>query len=170
MKYNQRIKLTGVTFAVIVAIIVAISVSKPAPSTSTIRREEVIIPQDQVNEEVNTKTGVMVTEEETQKAHGIFVDYDSALLTNANNGSVVLFFWAGWCPTCQALERNLNAEIDQFPADLTILRTNYDSETALIQKYGVSYQHTLVQIDAKGNLIKKWSGSYNLSDILKQLI
>lgn len=101
---------------------------------------------------------------------GKYVDYDQTLLADAEGGQVVLFFWAGWCPTCQALERNLIAELDQIPAGLTILRANYDTEEDLKRKYGVTYQHTLVQVDAAGNLLQKWSGSYSLSDIVNQLI
>jgi hypothetical protein len=40
---------------------------------------------------------------------------------------------------------------------------DYDNSTALKQKYGVTMQHTLVQVDAKGNLIAKWTGSPTLS-------
>src|SRR5690606_32085668 len=85
---------------------------------------------------------------------GSYVDYDPALLANANDGDVVLFFHATWCPTCRILNNNLNAELAEIPADLTILKTDYDAQTELKQKYGVTYQHTLVQVDAQGNLIK----------------
>ncbi|KXK26064.1 MAG: Thioredoxin [candidate division WS6 bacterium OLB20] len=100
---------------------------------------------------------------------GSYVDYDERLLANASNGDVVLFFLASWCPTCKILNDSINGSLDEIPSDLTILKTDYDTYTQLKQKYGVTYQHTLVQVDAQGNLIKKWSGGFSLDDIVAQL-
>ena len=46
---------------------------------------------------------------------------------------------------------------------------DYDNSTSLKQKYGVTYQHTLVQVDSKGAQIAKWSGSPTLSALLKEV-
>ena len=37
----------------------------------------------------------------------------------------------------------------------------------LKKKYEVTYQHTFVQVDAQGNMIKKWSGGA-LADIIDE--
>src|SRR3990167_10510704 len=71
---------------------------------------------------------------------------------------VVLFFRASWCPTCRAVDADIKANLSKIPGSLAILDVNYDNSTALKQKYGVTYQHTFVQVDKDGNLIKKWSG------------
>ncbi len=48
--------------------------------------------------------------------------------------------------------------------------TSTDSKTPdLKKKYGVTYQHTLVQVDAAGNTIKKWSGGNTLSSVLSMI-
>jgi hypothetical protein len=46
---------------------------------------------------------------------------------------------------------------------------NYDNSTALKQKYAVTYQHTFVQVDKDGNLIKKWSGSPTLTALVAEV-
>lgn len=100
---------------------------------------------------------------------GTYESYDQSKIANAEKGKVVLFFRAGWCPTCKALDADIMANLDSIPADLTILDVNYDTATELKKKYGVTYQHTLVQVDAKGNLINKWSGSPTLSSLSSQI-
>ena len=56
------------------------------------------------------------------------------------------------------------------------MKVDYDSasgaksqEIALKPKYGVTYQHTLVQVDANGNQVKKWNNSYTLEEILREI-
>lgn len=101
---------------------------------------------------------------------GVYQDYDPALLANANMGDVVLFFKAGWCPTCAALDRDLNSKLDQIPEDVTILKVDYDTSQALREKYDVRVQHTLVQVDAEGNELNKWQGSLKLEQLLSEVV
>src|SRR3989344_2080196 len=82
---------------------------------------------------------------------------------------VVLFFRASWCPTCRALDADIKANLSKIPESLAILDVNYDNSTALKQKYSVTYQHTFVQVDKDGNLIKKWSGSPTLSALVVEV-
>jgi len=56
-----------------------------------------------------------------------------------------------------------------IPENLTILKVDYDSATDLKKKYAVTTQHTLVQVDQGGNLIKKWSGSPSLQSFVKNV-
>ncbi|OGH66221.1 MAG: hypothetical protein A3J66_04185 [Candidatus Magasanikbacteria bacterium RIFCSPHIGHO2_02_FULL_47_14] len=87
----------------------------------------------------------------------------------AAQGKVVLFFHAPWCPTCKAVNSDIEVNRASIPAGVTILKVDYDSSTALKQKYGVTYQHTFVQVDAEGNMIKKWSGGLTLDDVLSNI-
>ena len=82
---------------------------------------------------------------------------------------VVLFFRASWCPTCRALDADIKANLSKIPESLAILDVNYDNSTALKQKYSVTYQHTFVQVDKDGNIIKKWSGSPTLSALVAEV-
>lgn len=100
---------------------------------------------------------------------GSYESYSADKLTRADSGDVVLFFKASWCPTCQVADADIKANRGNIPANLSILEVDYDSSQDLKKKYGVIYQHTFVQVDKGGNLIKKWSGSSTLSAIVAQV-
>ena len=105
--------------------------------------------------------------ESTMMKKGSYSPYSSDLLKNAETGNVVLFFNASWCPTCQSTVKDINENISKIPSNLTILSTDYDKETSLRQKYGVTTQHTFVKVDKDGNLIKKASSLNTLEAIAK---
>ena len=107
---------------------------------------------------------------ETTGKKGLYTDYRDDLISRAKDSKVVLFFYAAWCPTCKILNDNLNQNVDSIPENITILKVDYDTALDLKRKYGVTYQHTLVQVNEKGDLLKKWSGSYLLSEIVNQII
>lgn len=70
---------------------------------------------------------------------------------------VVLYFSAAWCSTCQGLNNSLQA--DGVPDGLTVVKVDYDSSQNLKQQYGVTLQHTLVQVDPSGEALTKFTGS-----------
>lgn len=100
---------------------------------------------------------------------GSYQVYSANKLALAASEDVVLFFRATWCPTCRAVDADIRANISAIPAGLTILDVNYDSSSALKQKYGVTTQHTFVQVAADGTLIKKWTGSPTLAALALQV-
>ncbi len=106
-----------------------------------------------------------------QTAAGSYISYAqyTANKDQYKDSRVVLYFHAPWCPTCQALDKNIKDNLHSIPANTTIVKTDYDSSADLKRKYGVTYQHTMVQIDASGNKIKKWSGSPELQDVLTEI-
>jgi thioredoxin 1 len=88
-----------------------------------------------------------------------YIDYTPKAFSMASqNGRVVLFFKADWCPTCRSADADFRASLDKIPADVTVLRVNYDTESALKNKYRITYQHTFVQVDANGNEVTRWNG------------
>ena len=95
---------------------------------------------------------------------GSYSDYDASKLSNAEHGTVILFFNATWCPTCVAANKNFNGSTP--PDGLTVLKVDYDDSTDLKRKYGVTYQHTFVQVDKTGKLIKKWNGSKTYDELI----
>lgn len=100
---------------------------------------------------------------------GSYEAYSRDKLSRAENGDVVLFFHASWCPSCRGLNKDIENNITSIPNNVTILKTDYDTETELKKKYGVTSQHTLVQVDKDGNLIKKWSGGGTLSGLVAKI-
>ncbi len=110
-----------------------------------------------------------VEETKMTKEDGTYIVYDESKLAMANTGDIVLFFKATWCPSCRALDSDLKANLSVIPSTLTIMEVDYDTSTALKQKYGVTTQHTLVQVAADGSLIKKWSGGATLASVTAQV-
>jgi thiol-disulfide isomerase/thioredoxin len=105
----------------------------------------------------------------SETTSGRYEAFANEKLAFANEGDVVLFFRASWCPSCKALDDNIKANLSNIPENLLILDTDYDSSNELKQKYGVTTQHTLVQVDATGEMIQKWSGGSTLDSIIANL-
>lgn len=103
---------------------------------------------------------------------GAFIDYADyeAGRSGYDAGTVVLFFNATWCSTCQETVENLTDDPDSIPAGLTIVSVDYDSADELRQQYGVTTQHTFVQVDADGTELAKWTGSSTAKAIAKKTI
>jgi thioredoxin 1 len=109
-----------------------------------------------------------VTEENASGA-GTYEQYAPEKLSRAETGDVVLFFHANWCPICRALEQDITADLSRIPANTHILKVDYDTATELRQKYGVTVQHTFVQVDAQGNAVAKWIDATNLPEVLARI-
>ena len=106
---------------------------------------------------------------ETAGNYITYADY-TAKKDNYKNDKVVYFFAAGWCPTCQAVTKDIQANLGKIPAGTDIVRIDYDNSTDLKKQYGVTYQHTFVQVDSSGKQLKKWSASPTLSAIVAETI
>ena len=101
---------------------------------------------------------------------GSYENYESSKIAMASSThNVVLFFRASWCSTCISVDKDIKANLKSIPGNLTILDVNYDNSTELKKKYGVTFQHTFVQVDSQGNLIKKWSGSPTLAALVAEV-
>jgi thiol-disulfide isomerase/thioredoxin len=111
----------------------------------------------------------IVDKNEAMTKAGSYEAYGAEKIARAETGDVVFFFHASWCPSCRGLNSSIESNLGSIPEGVTILKTDYDKETELKQKYGVTYQHTLVQVDKDGNMIKKWSGSPSLDSLLAQI-
>lgn len=105
---------------------------------------------------------------------GSYLAYSEANFQATSDKRRVLFFYASWCPTCRPADKEFQASSDQIPEDVVVLRVNYNdsdtdrSEKALADRYGVTYQHTFVQIDENGNEIAKWNGGA-MDELLENL-
>ncbi|BCX13576.1 MAG: hypothetical protein KatS3mg085_108 [Candidatus Dojkabacteria bacterium] len=112
------------------------------------------------------------TNSQTNAFETRFLDYDDELLQLANEYKIVLFFHADWCPTCLALERDINRNIDSIPQNVLILKAPYgnNGETELAQKYNVKVQHTLIQLDNEAKPKKTWVGSFRLEEVISELV
>jgi thiol-disulfide isomerase/thioredoxin len=132
-------------------------------------RQDKMAPKDtMVKEEVMVKTDDVMVKEEDQmmvvKDSSRYLPYTQASYNSAQGKRVVLYFYATWCPSCKVANAEFLASPEKIPEDVIVLRVNYSDpdtdadEKALATKYGITYQHTFVQIDAEGNVVTKWNG------------
>lgn len=137
-------------------------------------REDHMVNDDKVIEDENSMMNDMeksdgISTDDSTEVLGTYELYDKEKLIKARDGDVVLFFRATWCPTCRALDTDIRKNLEEIPANLTILDVDYDRYGELKKKYNVTYQHTFVQVDEEGNVINKWSGSPTLEELIKEV-
>ncbi len=88
-----------------------------------------------------------------------YSSYDPANVTQAlNDGKdVILFFHANWCPTCVAVDGNIQEDLEDLDSNLVIFKVDFD-DSELADQYGVTKQHTMVTLASDGTVIerKQW--------------
>jgi thiol-disulfide isomerase/thioredoxin len=104
------------------------------------------------------KEGGEIRYDDNQNFVGVYIQYNQRNFENNSDKKRVLFFHAPWCPYCRSADEDFKNNISMIPDDVVILKTDYDSELELKKKYGVTYQHTFVQVDEGGELVTKWNG------------
>lgn len=111
---------------------------------------------------------------EAMMAKGAYVEYGPNVLEGSKATKRVLFFYASWCPLCRPADAEFRDRMSEIPAGVTVIRVNYNdpgtdqAEKDLAAKYGVTYQHTFVQIDQDGNAVTKWNGG-KLAELQKNI-
>lgn len=84
------------------------------------------------------------------------------------NTKQVLFFAASWCPDCKAIDKALMADASSIPDGVSVVKDDYDKAIDLRKQYGVTMQHTFVQVDDMGKDVAQWSAT-KPADVLKGL-
>lgn len=133
-----------------ISIIILIAISSPLISGG----------KKEVAPESDNAMMMMAQDEQTQNTSTEpfieFQNLEHAQLIAAE-GPTVLFFFASWCPSCRSAREEFTSRADELKS-LNIILVDYDNSTDLKKKYGVTYQHTFVQIDETGEAIIKWNG------------
>lgn len=166
---NQKYIWIGL--AVLVLIIGAVLVVNNRPSSDVasdrssteamMEKDDVIMEGDAMMQKEDDKmmSDDKMTSGDTMMAKsGSYKDYSESTVTSEQQAGnkVVLFFHAPWCPFCRTADAAFKANAEKIPAGVTVLKIDYDSNTELKTKYGVTTQHTFVQIDNNGSLVTKW--------------
>jgi len=162
-------KNTGVIVGIIVLVIIVGGVYALTNGRDDMMVDEKVDDSAMMKKESNITTTDEAMEKDVAMNKGSYEAYSPDKIARAETGDVVLFFHASWCPSCRGLNSDIEANMGSISEGVSILKVDYDKETELKKKYGVTYQHTLVQVDKDGNLIKKWSGSPKLSSLLSEI-
>lgn len=122
----------------------------------------------------NDSTPSAKTATTVKTANSRYIPFTQEVFESSFPGTRVLFFYASWCPTCRPADADFAQNADKIPSDIQVIRVNYnDSDTDsfekdLARKYGVTYQHTFVQIDSAGNQLTIWNGG-KLADLITNI-
>ena len=158
MKNTQMIMIAVLVVAVIGGIAVMSNRSEPA-KTPGMNVDDAAIKKGE--------TGTLTPDQEAMEkknANSRYVPYSKSAYDAAADKRRVLYFYATWCPSCKVANEDFTANPNKIPEDVVVIRTNYNDpntdqeEKDLAKKYGITYQHTFVQIDTQGKEITKWNG------------
>jgi thiol-disulfide isomerase/thioredoxin len=138
--------------------------------------KDAVVMEKDSKDSMKKETGEVMMEktDEGMITDSRYVAYSSTALEKASTGKTVLFFYASWCPTCKPADADFEENANTLPKDVTVIRVNYNDpdtdqeEKDLAKKYGITYQHTFVQIDGEGKEIAKWNGGKS-AELLKNI-
>lgn len=144
--------------------------SDPVVTTETTAQVEesemVIVPVGSYKEEPTIVTPAQTPDSDIELSDGALLNYTTPSDLENLEGINILFFKASWCITCTELYNALVTEKNDIPNGITIWIVDYDNNKDMRIKYGVTTQHTLVQVDTDLNKINLWRGGYSLADVL----
>lgn len=163
--------ILGIVALILVVIGVGYFVMQGNPSADgdSMMEEEDVMKEEGEEDTMMEKEEVMKEDDSMMmEKSGTYEPYSAQKLSLAAKEDVILFFHADWCPICRSIESEILQNPEAIPTGVHILKVDYDSETVLRQKYGVTVQYTFVQVDAEGNLISKWN-STTLSSALAKI-
>jgi thiol-disulfide isomerase/thioredoxin len=116
-----------------------------------------------------TMSDDMMDDEAVSAGTGAYLAYSPEAVAASDADSIILSFSATWCPSCRTLDTNINENLSSIPAGVEIYKVDYDTNVALRQQYGVTTQHTMVQVDSNGTQIQKWSGGSTLDSLIARI-
>lgn len=152
----------------------AVAIFNTSDNSKVVPVDEVMIAEDEKVGAVMERKEDPEKEGSTLDSGGKYVIYSPEKLAAAAGTRRVIYFYATWCPTCQPADKDFQNNMDRLPQDVTVLRANYSDgdtdqdEKDLAKKYGVTYQHTFVQIDKNGQELVKWNGG-QLDELLAKI-
>ncbi len=99
--------------------------------------------------------------------------YDQA---KADGKTIFLEFYANWCPTCKAQAPALEEGFSMIQSEnLVAFRVNYKDtetdadETALAQKFNITYQHTHVVTNTSEETLLKSNEEWTVQDVVEKI-
>lgn len=167
--------LAIVIIAVIFGIVMSTSDKNKSPESSTTATEMSSEKENSLKEDGATNTNTDTDDSETtmdtstSAEAGTYNTYSKTKVANSQADNIILFFHATWCPSCRALNTDIEENLANIPADTEIYKVDYDTATEMRKQYGITTQHTLVLVNSDGTMIKKWSGSPTLDRVISSI-
>jgi len=137
------------------------AVTETTSETEAVATEETATAEPVTNEDSSAET--TATED---AAPGVYTAYDADAIAQSDAEHIVLFFHATWCPSCRALDADIVANADDIPTDVEIYKIDYDTATDLKRQYGVTTQHSIIEISSNGQAESGISHGLTLEDVL----
>lgn len=129
--------------------------------TEALATEETTITEESVDEVATTDLAAVEA-----AAPGVYTAYGADTIAQSDAEHILLFFHATWCPSCKALDANIVANAYSIPAGVEIYKVDYDTSAALKRQYGVTTQHSIIEITASGEALSRISHGLTLEDVL----
>lgn len=137
------------------------------PSTNISSAEAPIVESEQTTV---TDTPILTSEAAlSSKTPGLYTTYTADTIANSTADHILLFFKANWCPSCRALDADILAHMADIPAGVEIYTVDYDTATALKRQYGITRQHSIIEIRADGTATSDITHGLTLNDVLSTL-
>lgn len=115
------------------------------------------------NEPLQNETDAMNNENAMQASS--YSPFSQAAFETAQMEGKPIFlnFYANWCPTCRAAEPGVVTAFEELSSDVSTVgfRVNYNDsetdadETALAERFGITYQHSYVLLNPDGSVSEK---------------
>ncbi len=161
-------------------LVLAVFLSGCTPAEQNIEQEKTVMQKEkgkiieQKEESMMQKetSGKLLAGTTTEYREFTKTGYEQAL---AQGKTVLLYFYASWCPLCKAEQQEAHAAFNEanYP-NIIGFRVNYkDSDTdaaeeALAKEFGISYQHTKV-ILKNGERVLKAPDSWDKKRYLEEI-
>lgn len=136
--------------------------SNDAKSFDTSTTENEIAP-------INSETASGAGENTEIASVGTYIKYDAEKIAQSSADHIFLFFHAIWCPSCRALDADIVKNSSTIPSGVEIYKTDYDTAIALKKQYGITMQHSLIEIAKDGTAKSSITHPATLADVLKTI-
>ncbi|KKQ34380.1 MAG: hypothetical protein US51_C0041G0002 [Microgenomates group bacterium GW2011_GWA2_37_6] len=134
--------------------------AKMAQEKAEMAEKEAMQAKEAAMKKEGSEDGAMMKKDSSSR----YVEYSKLAFDQSLDKRRVLYFYASWCPICRPADADFKKNSSKIPEDAVVIRVNYNDpdtdqeEKDLAKKYGITYQHTFVQIDVQGKEITKWNG------------
>ncbi len=114
----------------------------------------------------DTRCGTCEPIEEPQESNAEYLELNTENLEiYLGKRKIALFFHADWCPSCRTANTEIAENIKTFPNDTVVLKANFDTETKLREKFGITQQHSVVIINKKNEVVQKLAYGFTIDQL-----